>query len=1408
MSELRYIRYQENGEWKYASVKTVGDLTTLKTKSKSDIVSAINSMFETGGIIQDILDELEGVEGDNEEILEQIDGIHEIININKETVEDMERMSNELKEKQQAMEEMQSAMEERQQEILNGLENKINKEEYDVEYQGVLEELRKKVSSFDFENLTGEFSRIEKHVTNLDDEVSTKLSKIDFNDAVGVNKWAFDSYEIEGINFSDTNPSFEFIKGISPVYSEEMEDQVDLSFLREANRINYLFTNVNLETSKTVGFDVKFKDGIAIYMNGALIYRNNSPVEITADVSLSLRKGWNTVEILHGFNNTNPKLQMTPLLSSQVDKMTTVIGVGKKDETRLINIETEIKHTHESINLKADKTVVSQIGNDVASNTAELEVHAEAIKQTVKSREFNEYTKVLTDAVAEIEVNSEAIKQTVNKKEYDALNEIVTEQGSKIEQTFEDIELKVDKKELDDLEETVKSNETRIGLNETQISLRAEKSELDKTNKALNNAVAEINVHSEKIELAVTKEEFRNLDIGGRNLITLDSVSMQGATVDGHKYTLIGTTTNRAGISIPPTLFEDDTEYVITFKTKKISGEVFAIAGHSQHVDSSTVRIFRDGNEIIAPSNGWHNGDQNYPNDTNVHQYEVRFKTDSDIESNSNPTWHIQPNRLDYGKDYVLEIWDWQLEKGNKATAWREAPEEIEDRMSRSEARIELTEEAILLKADQTEVEKKIDTTVYNNKISQIETSINGINTKVGKTETAVDDLTGEMTSAKKSIAELDIKAEGIITSVTKLTESVGNLVKNPQVTGNHEGWNGGSVTSTTQDFQGESVRVLRNTSTTNSTTYSEWFDVDPSKAYEVTAWVKKSATRGRFYFGVHGNNDGGTTNNSGFDYVSDATGSVTDTNGTNGYFQSGANNGISGWTKMTGYLMPSGTISKSMTGIGTNVQRSFIMNPKTNRVRLRWLNYENGGTTTYLYVAMPRVSEVSSDTLTYASSTISQLSNEISSKVSTVDYNGETVASLITQNPNAINMIANNINLTGKVSFNELAIDTALTLSSAYTNSELARGWKYGNTTEIDGGNIRTRTIDAESLNVTNLSAITSDLGDVTAGKIRSRTTIDVTTDLRVGDNIYVGDGTGSSTKRVVLGTYQSANDYSGIQYTDGDHTLTYFAYRHKFIGGIDVVGGINGTKITTSNLEVSGAEIVSEEGIRLTGRAISRGLHLGSYNRSHTIVSHNTNESLYIYPHRFTGENILTVRSHVNKSSYRNEFWIDHRGYLYTPPTFDNTTTNSANLRVGTSAGLVTRMTSSKKFKLAIESFDKGYEKILLVNPKTWYDKNNTERYADYIRRKNNGEDVSLDDVELLRRTAGLIAEEVKEAGLDIFVEYDENGEIAGVQYDRIWTLLIPIIRDLKYELNLFSMENQFLKQELIKIKEELYK
>ncbi len=135
---------------------------------------------------------------------------------------------------------------------------------------------------------------------------------------------------------------------------------------------------------------------------------------------------------------------------------------------------------------------------------------------------------------------------------------------------------------------------------------------------------------------------------------------------------------------------------------------------------------------------------------------------------------------------------------------------------------------------------------------------------------------------------------------------------------------------------------------------------------------------------------------------------------------------------------------------------------------------------------------------------------------------------------------------------------------------------------------------------------------------------------------------------------------------------------------------------------------------------------------------------------------------------------------------------TTSSGNAVYITSGNVLAKYTSASKYKLDIEPIkDETYAyNVLKLNPKTWYDKAEMEAYSRALTKEIEGEDpnevcAGFNNVSL-ERIPGLIAEDVEAAGLDKYCIYNIDAanntkEIDGLSYEKIGTLLIPIVRDL---------------------------
>ena len=124
-------------------------------------------------------------------------------------------------------------------------------------------------------------------------------------------------------------------------------------------------------------------------------------------------------------------------------------------------------------------------------------------------------------------------------------------------------------------------------------------------------------------------------------------------------------------------------------------------------------------------------------------------------------------------------------------------------------------------------------------------------------------------------------------------------------------------------------------------------------------------------------------------------------------------------------------------------------------------------------------------------------------------------------------------------------------------------------------------------------------------------------------------------------------------------------------------------------------------------------------------------------------------------------------HYIHLYggLPPT----TSDSANVCMA-SDGAILKVTSASKYKKDIErTYETDYgEKLLELPTATWIDK------AEAKRSKNP------------RRYFGMIAEDLADAGLEMLVRRDANGEVDGIEYERLACALIPVVRELKEKIN----------------------
>ena len=151
----------------------------------------------------------------------------------------------------------------------------------------------------------------------------------------------------------------------------------------------------------------------------------------------------------------------------------------------------------------------------------------------------------------------------------------------------------------------------------------------------------------------------------------------------------------------------------------------------------------------------------------------------------------------------------------------------------------------------------------------------------------------------------------------------------------------------------------------------------------------------------------------------------------------------------------------------------------------------------------------------------------------------------------------------------------------------------------------------------------------------------------------------------------------------------------------------------------------------------------------------------------------------------------WIRNGGHWETSAT--------ANVYMNSGWGTLGRISSRRAIKVNIRPAGNDPANVLKLDPKSWVDLGELQQEfmerdldpADYIS-PDEGEGPTMDEAEvaevlgeLPKRTLGLVAEDVVEAGLMEYADWtrsEETGQyrVTGVAYDRLWITLIPLVRE----------------------------
>ena len=257
-----------------------------------------------------------------------------------------------------------------------------------------------------------------------------------------------------------------------------------------------------------------------------------------------------------------------------------------------------------------------------------------------------------------------------------------------------------------------------------------------------------------------------------------------------------------------------------------------------------------------------------------------------------------------------------------------------------------------------------------------------------------------------------------------------------------------------------------------------------------------------------------------------------------------------------------------------------------------------------------------------------------------------------------------------------------------------------------------------------------------------------------------------------------------------NNESSITY-KYTGQDSGGHWVVGQGAGTKdINTFAFYKNGAGVLAK--INSTGTfCLSRCMDVDMPSEDDAVIAFTGgNYPMYILKNS-GGISIHPYKGHKIFQWTTGSTKIDSK--LYAQGIYDLASSSTANIHIA-SDGSVRRVGSASKYKLDIKPLeeDSSYPyKLLNLQPKQWFDKGETERYAELLSKEYSGEEIDEEYREFAEAGSldsyyGLIAEDLEKAGLSKFCTYgkaDKDGkkELEGIMYDRFPILTIPILKDL---------------------------
>ena len=436
-------------------------------------------------------------------------------------------------------------------------------------------------------------------------------------------------------------------------------------------------------------------------------------------------------------NNTVEKNKATIELTSKEIALKVDSSVVKDLKGIVDKNSTSITQNANDIKTKANQSTVDTINNTVSNHSTLISQNATDIKTKANQSTVDTLNQTVTKQNTLISQNASDIKSKASQSTVDDLNNTVSNHSTLISQNASEISSKAEQSLVDTINNTVSGHSTLIKQNATDISSKAEKSDLDNLSGTVSNHTTLINQNADNVKITASKID--NLSVGSRNYIK-DSNNFENYTVyKGYDRTITQNytveewgTNNATRLTYVP---DSNNGLATTPRVYGINGAEMTFSYWIKNLGDKPINIRYNGfsaNDIWIQPN-----EQKRVSSTGI----VREGYDYD--------WFQHQIYPETGGDTIdIVLWRAKLEKGNIATDWSPAPEDLENK----------------IEANKTELNVQADEIAgLVQKTNGHDTDISNLSQRADNINLSVADLEKWKTTAQASI---DVNSQAITNEV------------------------------------------------------------------------------------------------------------------------------------------------------------------------------------------------------------------------------------------------------------------------------------------------------------------------------------------------------------------------------------------------------------------------------------------------------------------------------------------------------------------------------------------------------------------------------------------------------------------------------------------------------------------